>query len=94
MSWESSRAVTPLKYFLEKAGFRVEDCFADAQQKDGGLDPGMISLLLDSVAVKELPDYLIAPLSLDELRAYVDELKRRMALMAYPAQTEGEGTPT
>ncbi len=76
-------------YFLEKAGLRIEDCFEDAQRKDGGLDPGMISLLLNSVSVHELPDYLIKPLSVDELRAYVSELKRRMALMAYPAQPEG-----
>lgn len=75
-------------YFLEKAGFRVEACFEDARKKDGGLDPGMISLLLNSVVVNELPDYLIEPLPIDELRAYVNELKHRMALMAYPAQPE------
>jgi len=71
-------------YFLEKDGHRVEDHFEKAQQKDGGLDPAMVSLLLDSVKVTELPEYLIKPLTLEELCSFVDDLKRRMALMAYP----------
>ncbi|MBL7076223.1 MAG: nucleotidyl transferase AbiEii/AbiGii toxin family protein [Kiritimatiellae bacterium] len=74
-------------YFLEQEGFQIEACFEDAQQKDGGLDPGMISLLLNSVAIVELPDYLIKPLTLEALRTYVDDLKRRMVLMAYPDET-------
>jgi hypothetical protein len=77
-------------YFLEKAGFQVEACFEEAQQKDGGLDPAMISLLLDSVTVTELPDYMIAPLTIEDIRTYVDGLKRRMALMAYPNTTSDE----
>jgi len=71
-------------YFLEKDGFRVERHFEEAQRKDGGLDPAMVSLLLDSVKLTELPDYMIKPLTLAELQAFVDDLKRRMALMAYP----------
>ena len=71
-------------YFLEKDGFRVELYFEEAQQKDGGLDPAMVSLLLDSLSITELPDYMIKPLAIAELRAFVGDLKRRMALMAYP----------
>lgn len=71
-------------YFLEKAGFKVEAYFEEAQQKDAGLDPAMISMLLDSVEVTELPDYMIEPLNIEELRVFVDDLKRRMVLMAYP----------
>lgn len=74
-------------YFLQKKGFRVESYFEEAQKKDGGLDPAMISLLLDSVTVTELPDYMIEPLTVPELCAFVDDLKRRMALMAYPDDT-------
>ena len=89
MSWENSKAVTPLKRdflkALEKNGYRVEDYFEEARQKDGGLDPAMVSLLLHSLRITELPDYLIKPLTLEALCAFVDDLKRRMALMAYPA---------
>ena len=73
-------------YFLEKKGMRVETYFEEAQQKDGGLDPSMISLLLGSVAIVELPDYMIKPLTVEDLRAFVDDLKRRMALLAYPSE--------
>jgi hypothetical protein len=38
----------------------------------------------NSKAVTELPDYLIKPLTVAELCTFVDDLKRRMALLAYP----------
>lgn len=75
-------------WFLEQEGQRIEDYFEEARQKDGGLDPGMISLLLNSIRITELPDYLIKPLTLEELCAFVDNLKRRMALMAFPDATD------
>ena len=71
--------------FLEKAGYRIDDYFEEARQKDGGLDPAMISLLLDSLQITEVPDYLIKPLALSELCTFIDDLKRSMALMAFPA---------
>ncbi|MEI8140716.1 MAG: nucleotidyl transferase AbiEii/AbiGii toxin family protein [bacterium] len=78
-------------FFLERVGFKIEDCFEEAQQKDGGLDPAMISLLLNSVTITELPDYMIEPLTIEELRGFVDDMKRRMVLMAYP-ESVGDGT--
>ena len=71
-------------YFLEKAGFRVEDHFQEATMKDGGLDPAMISLLLNSLRVTEVPDYMIKPLTLKELKEFAEDLRQRMALMAFP----------
>jgi predicted nucleotidyltransferase component of viral defense system len=71
-------------YFLEKEGLQVETYFEEAQLKDGGLDPAMISLLLDSVTISERPEYMIKPLSIDDLQAFIDSLKRKMALLSYP----------
>lgn len=71
-------------FFLEKNGYRVEDDFEEARRKDGGLDPAMVSMLLNSLEVTELPDYLIKPMTLSDLRTFIDSLKRRMALIAYP----------
>lgn len=71
-------------YFLEKEGIRIEDCVEEALCKDGGLDPAMFSLLLNNMKITELPEYLIKPLTLDELRRFVDELKQRMAEIAFP----------
>lgn len=72
-------------YFLEQEGFVVEECFEDAQLKDGGLDPSMISLILDSLRITELPSYMIKPLTINDLRDYVIRLKNRMALLALPS---------
>jgi len=71
-------------FFLEKEGLRIETYFEEARQKDGGLDPAMISLLLDSITVSEVPDYLIESLTLEELHSFIHNLQRRMALLAYP----------
>jgi hypothetical protein len=74
-------------YFLEQGGLRIEDVWADALQKDGGLDAGMIALLLDSVDLTALPDFMIKPLSLPDLRDYIDNLKKRMAILALPGSS-------
>jgi hypothetical protein len=71
-------------YFLEQEGMRIEEHFEEARQKNGGLDPAMISSILRQIQVTELPEYLIKPLSLDQLRAFVEALRVRMALLAYP----------
>ena len=71
-------------YFLEQEGMRIEEHFEEARQKDGGLDPAMISSILNSIQVTELPDYLIKPLSRDEFISFVDTLRKRMAILAYP----------
>lgn len=71
-------------YFLEQEGMLIEDYFEEAKKKDGGLDPAMISSILNSVQIEELPQYLIKPMTLDELRQFVENLRKRMALLAYP----------
>ncbi len=71
-------------YFLEQEGMRIEEHFNEARQKDGGLDPAMISSILKTIHVTELPDYLIKPLSIDAFRSFVETLRKRMALLAYP----------
>lgn len=70
--------------FLEKEGWRIEDYFEDAKLKDGGLDAGMIAMILNSLKVSELPDYMIKPLTLDELRTYISDLKTRFLILAHP----------
>jgi len=71
-------------FFLEKEGLHVETYFDEAKLKDGGLDPAMISLLLNSITVSEIPDYLIKSLTLEELHEFINTLQHRMAILAYP----------
>ncbi len=73
-------------YFLEQEGMQIEAHFEEARQKDEGIDPAMISNILHSVQITELPDYIIKPIHLDDLTKYVDRLRKRMALLAYPEQ--------
>jgi hypothetical protein len=81
-------------FFLNKRGFKVRDHFATAHQKEGGLDPAMISFILSRTTIDKVPDYVIEPLTLGELQTFVRELQREMALLAYPSQQPGRGRVT
>jgi hypothetical protein len=71
-------------YFLDKHGFRVADYFADAKRKEGGLDPAMLSHILSRLRIERIPDYVLEPLSVQDLGAFVDSLRQMFAEMAYP----------
>ncbi len=71
-------------YFLANHGLDILALFPDARKKEGGLDPAMISFLLAQLRIDSLPDYLIAPLDLDEFRAFVLNLRKRLAAMSLP----------
>lgn len=70
--------------FLERAGFRPEDDLAIALRKDAGIDPATLAWLLKAFPVEPLPSMLV-PLSVDELRAYRDDLSERLRRLAIAA---------
>ncbi|HUH01567.1 MAG TPA: nucleotidyl transferase AbiEii/AbiGii toxin family protein [Kofleriaceae bacterium] len=72
-------------YFLERAGFPPQDDLELALRKDGGIDPGVIAWLLGQFPVEPMPALLL-PLSVDELRAYRDDLRERMRARAVPEE--------
>ncbi len=69
---------------LEKAGYPVEEHLALAQRKDAGLTPGQLAWVLSQI---EIGDDAVPPggVSARELRQYLDELKGRLAALAFPA---------
>ena len=71
-------------FFLRKRGFTVRDHFAEARQKEGGLDPAMISFILARTTIDKVPDYLLEPLDLDEFRTFVRNLQLELAELAFP----------
>lgn len=71
--------------FLERAGFRPEDDLELALRKDAGMDPATLAWLLRDFPVQPLPRMLV-PLTVDELRAYRDELRERFRKLALPVQ--------
>ena len=71
-------------FFLSRRGFTVREHFAEARQKEGGLDPAMISFILARTAISKVPDYVLEPLDLNELRTFVHALQLELAELAFP----------
>jgi Nucleotidyl transferase AbiEii toxin, Type IV TA system len=73
-------------YFLEQAGFRIEDHVDDAKRKEGGFDPAVISHMLSMMEMDSIPFYLKKPLEINELKLFVEDLRKRMAEIAWPGR--------
>ncbi|MFC1572224.1 hypothetical protein ACFL6M_01370 [Candidatus Eisenbacteria bacterium] len=70
--------------FLNRRGSTVRDHFESASQKEDGLDPAMMSFVLARMQIDGIPDYVLEPHTLDELRSSVASLRRKFAKMACP----------
>jgi hypothetical protein len=70
-------------YFLERAGLRVEDALAAAQEKDGGCTPATLAWLLSEVVI---PDGTALPAAVPpgELRDWLAGLIKRLRRRALP----------
>jgi len=68
---------------LELAGFSLEDALEAAQKKDSGLTSAQLAWVLSEM---RFGDDLVPPvdISVAELRNYLDDLKTRLATMAFP----------
>ena len=71
-------------YFLELHGQDLLAALPDAQAKDGGWEPAVVSMLLDGLRVTELPPWMIRPLVAADLQKFLDQLRRAIALKALP----------
>ena len=71
-------------YFLEQAGVDILAAIPDAMAKDGGWEPAVVSMLLDGVRIHEVPTWMIRPLAVVELQAFVDRLRLALAERAIP----------
>jgi hypothetical protein len=70
--------------FLEREGFAPEKDIELALKKDAGIDPGVLAWLLKDFPVEPLPK-MIASLTVDELRAYRDDLASRFKRLSFPS---------
>lgn len=71
--------------FLDREGFPPESDLERALALDAGLDPGVLAWLLHDYPLAPLPRMLV-PFSVEELRAYRDELARRFKALAVPSK--------
>ncbi|MCK4763899.1 MAG: nucleotidyl transferase AbiEii/AbiGii toxin family protein [Candidatus Aminicenantes bacterium] len=72
-------------YVLVKNGFDIKENIGKAKQKDGGVEPAMISYLLAQFKISKLPDYMIAKVSAAELEKFISDLKTLLADISFPA---------
>ncbi len=77
-------------FFLSKNGFDIIANIEAAMKKDGGLDPATLSYILSSIKIKELPDYLLKKISLDDLNSFLAKLKDDLAVIAFPVNLPNE----
>lgn len=70
-------------YTLAQRGFSVEQAVAEASRKDGGMSPGQLAWILSEI---ELGDDAKPPggVSLEELRAFLRQLRKEMSGLAFP----------
>lgn len=71
-------------YFLVKNGFDIRENIEKAKLKDGGVEPAIISYLLSQFKITQLPDYMIAEVSIKELEQFISDIKKLMAEISYP----------
>jgi hypothetical protein len=71
-------------YFLDKKGLKVAEHLEAASRKEGGLDPAMMSFILDRMQIDEIPDYVLKPVTVEDLRSFIETLRATLADIAFP----------
>jgi hypothetical protein len=71
-------------YFLEQAGHDLLAAIPDAKAKDGGWEPAMVSMLLDTLDDAPLPAFMIRNLDANDLKAFTSRLRLAIADLALP----------
>ncbi|MEK7249351.1 MAG: hypothetical protein AAB209_02905 [Bacteroidota bacterium] len=59
-------------YFLDKAGYTIPENFEAAKQKDGGLSAETLAYTLNQFQVREVPPFMLKPLTVDNLSFYLE----------------------
>ncbi len=71
-------------FFLERAGHRALDALEAAKSRDAGLTPAGLAWAIGQVPLDRLPEGLLTPLTLDELRRFRDRLVKALQHLAFP----------
>lgn len=71
-------------FCLDKAGHLVLDAVPTARRKDAGLTPAQLAWAISQVPLDRLPDGLLVPVSLDELRAFRARLLAALERLSFP----------
>lgn len=77
-------------YFLEQEGHDLMAAIPDAREKDGGWEPAVVSLLLDSLRPAELPAFMIKDLVPEDLEAFIKRLRLAIAALSLPESSRSQ----
>lgn len=67
-------------YFLHQYGYSIKKYLSFAQKKDSGVSKATIAYVLSEVKFLQIPDYMVKPLSIEELQAFFQALSDDLAL--------------
>ena len=70
-------------YELEKSGVELSPALTNAARKDTGFTPGQLAWVLGQIELGDTLE-LTGNLSIDEIRGFLDDLIRKLSLIAYP----------
>jgi hypothetical protein len=71
-------------YFLARAGHPLQDYVELARQKDAGVSRAMVGYLLSEFRLSKVPDFMITPVSVEELQKYFQSLAKKLAMESFP----------
>jgi hypothetical protein len=71
-------------YFLEKAGFDLVSALPDAQTKEGGLEPAVLSMMLNGLKIENEPPWMLQPIDLEDLNAFIFRLRQALVALDLP----------
>jgi len=72
-------------FFLGQAGYGMFEYFPYAQQKDGGLTDETLAYALSQFSIKRIPEFMIKPLTTDELKKFLEALIERLIQRSLPS---------
>jgi hypothetical protein len=71
-------------FCLDRAGYRVLDALHAAARKDPGVTPATLAWAIAQVGLDRLPEGLLVPVSLEELRRFTAQLLGDLERLSFP----------
>jgi hypothetical protein len=69
---------------IGRAGYALENYIRLAERKDAGVSQAMVAYLLSEIRLLKVPDYMIAPISIEDVQEYFRSLARKLAVESFP----------
>jgi hypothetical protein len=77
-------------FFLDQTGYGVFEYLPHAQQKDGGLTYETLAYALSQFKIKRIPEFMIKPLTTDELKKFVESLIEELIRRSLPPSSNDQ----